>query len=373
MVVHAETFDSLTAGQRITDLGNWSELSSGVEGDGTGEVRPLGTSAANARCEVDTGSADMYARLRSRLVGSDAAGNGQVGIMVRVPSAANTGTGYMLMAEHRNNGTVDTRLRLSQDNSRSDLTANVSQALTAGAFVQLEIQVEGTEIRGYVDGVLRHTVTDATLTGGTLGGMYLFNNGGWAVAADDFEQGALSDLGGGDTALAPANTSHGHTASVATITQVHVLEPADSMHAQSAGTATLTADVALEPDDATHTHTATSPTLSQDYTLTAADATHGHTATSPTLSTNGPALDPVGFIVGEVVGPLTITAPTPTGAALARVVTGSALRRKVTGPAMRVEDITGPERVEEPTPDGPTLRREVDGPELARTLTGPEV
>ncbi len=100
------------------------------------------------------------------------------------PSAL-TETGYIW----RYNGS-DSTLFVVSAGSFSSIGSAYSATLSAGDVLRLEVQ--GTAIRGYVNGVLRSSATNGTVTTGDRGSLRI---GGTAARLDDFSIGSLA--GGG--------------------------------------------------------------------------------------------------------------------------------------------------------------------------------
>jgi hypothetical protein len=113
-------------------------------------------------------------------------------------------------------------------------------------------------------------------------------------------------------AVAPADSSHGHTADQPAITQTHELVPADAGHGHTADQPALAQVHQLTPASASHGHTADQPAVDQAHALTpdsgahgqgvdaaaltqvhqlaSGDTTHGHTADQVALTGAGDLL-----------------------------------------------------------------------------------
>ena len=85
------------------------------------------------------------------------------------------------------NGADDLAIRLT-NGGRSNLTV-VTVALNLPEVIRIEVQ--GTQIRAYINGVLKATATDATVGTGQRAGLYGFRPSGGAVVLDDLRAGSL--------------------------------------------------------------------------------------------------------------------------------------------------------------------------------------
>lgn len=138
---------------------------------------------AYSRVEVDLGSADMWAE-GTLTAKTDAGGDfSQAAILARVSSSSTNS--YMVCRGL--NAADDLAIRLT-NGGRSNLTV-VTVALNLPEVLRIEVQ--GTQIRAYINGVLQATATDATLTTGQRPGIYGFRPVGGAVVLDDLRAGSL--------------------------------------------------------------------------------------------------------------------------------------------------------------------------------------
>ncbi|TDE02819.1 hypothetical protein [Jiangella asiatica] len=347
-----------------------------------------GTTAAEitARAEADTGSADMYVQLVIPDFGG--ASYADIGLCVRMSADRQT---FYCFKRITQAGTVDATWEI-----RKYVGGELTYLADPGVSVPFvfpetsRIEVEGDEIRVYINDVLIDSVTDSDITAGSFGGLNGFRNSVSSdrrVIFDDFEVGDLG--GGGDQTTGdplPVDVDFGApTARAARSTTAEPLTvavefaPPGAAAAYAAQAAPLGVDVDYGPPAVSGGSQTEADPLAVVVAFGAPAAAAAYRTTAEPLAVDlefGPPVvvdeDTGGVHVGAVTGPERDAEPTPDGPALARDVTGAALRRAVTGANARTEDIAGPERVTDPTPDGPAVRRKVDGPELARTVTGGE-
>lgn len=242
MATFTESFDqpdSTTLGPDLT----WTEVAGQWETIGGQAAMSQTGVNAYARPEVDTGSADMYVEA---VIPTTAAFNAHYidfQIMARMDVSAITG--YCLVRGYwATPGGQFVMLRKYVNGVESTVTA--AALLPAALPETWRLEVEGSDIRAYRDGVLVISGTDSTITTGTragLGGYQTTTDFNRLIRFDSFETGQLG-------AAPPENkTGTGH------ITQAHALTSAGTKGAY--GTATLTQ---------THTITGTGHRVSDDRT-----------------------------------------------------------------------------------------------------------
>lgn len=163
--------DSATLGASWDALGSLVALKV-IDNQASGSLASV---TAGQRAVTPAGSTDHYAQMVVRTV----AGN-SIGVLARLTGSAETG--YLW----RYNGSNACQLFRGSSGSYTALGSSYSAPLTAP--FTLRIEAEGSTIRGYVNGVLRQTATDATHATGTYCGVRVVGN---AVRVDDFEMGLL--------------------------------------------------------------------------------------------------------------------------------------------------------------------------------------
>lgn len=170
----------------------------------------------------------------------------------------------------------------------------------------LELDLNGTDITGKVNGTSLLTAADSAITAAGRAGIRGGSATGWV--ADDFS----ADEATAAAELSPDNAAHGHTADSPTLASQQTLAPADALHGHVAGEPGLASQQTVSPADGQHAHTADSPTLSTGATVLPADASHGHVADSPSLASQQ-TLAPANGTHGHTADSATLS----TGAAVA--------------------------------------------------------
>ncbi len=160
---------------------------------------------------------DVYVRT---LIANDA-----IGVLGRYDTSITTGTGTWYLARYSNAGTP--RWELYKDiNGTQTMLGSFNQTLTAGNTYRVRLEMVGTAIRLYVDGVQRVNVVDASITTGVPGvrlgspgsavnvtnttGLHMDNYRVYDIAADDSVGSNNGTLNGGvvtGTGAIPGDTN----------------------------------------------------------------------------------------------------------------------------------------------------------------------
>lgn len=163
----------------------------------------------------------------------------------------------------------------------------------SGYPVELAIEVEGDQIRCYVDGVLTITATDTTFAAAGRPGIYWRNHLGTSdtggVHADNF---LAETLGGAEPiaihslvqsqglaqpaltqrhAIAPASLAQSQSLDATALTQAHQVTPDSLAQAQSLNASSLTQQGQLAPDPIVQVQSLASPAILQAHIIVPAD------------------------------------------------------------------------------------------------------
>ncbi len=156
---------------------NWSVLNGASLTVVSNEAASPDANTNHMKTVAVVSSSNMYAQATMKTSGAS------LGVGARFPSSASE-TGYVW----RYNGT-DCTLFVVSAGSFSSIGSAYTATLSVGAV--LRIEVEGTAIRGYVDGVLRASATNSTVTSGGNGSLRI---GGTAGRLDDYSIGLLTSV-----------------------------------------------------------------------------------------------------------------------------------------------------------------------------------
>lgn len=160
-----ERADSAALG---TASGGWSWTE--IPGDGwyieAGKAvrRQEGSTDPSARAETDLGSADHFAEIDVATLTGDSSFTNQVAVAVRFDPAAHTHYAAVVSLENPSTGAALDRIIKVVGGTATVL---VESAWTAAPpwSGKIRCEVEGSTIRMYRDGVLRHEITDTSITG----------------------------------------------------------------------------------------------------------------------------------------------------------------------------------------------------------------
>lgn len=202
MTVYQDSFDRADNTDHTVDAPvTWIGLTNSAAFDIASNLlaRSTSTGVSYIRSDEDTGSADMYARIDVESAGT--LSNTQAGPLVRMPTGSGTAaaTGYMAMLNWSAERTLT--LRKSVANTRTDLSSSL--VVTGVIPATVETRASGSTITGWLNGVEELTVTDTSITTGSRGGLYALRQ----HTFDNYETGALSDLGGGGPAFSGGSTA----------------------------------------------------------------------------------------------------------------------------------------------------------------------
>lgn len=191
MAKFTESFDqpdSTTLGPDLT----WTEVAGDWETiGGQAGMDQVGVNAY-VRAEGDTGSADMYVEAVLPVESVFSANYTDHQILARMDATAHTG--YALL---RGYGAVEGQfvlLRRYQAGSVTELTARIT--LPADLPETMRLEVEGSTITAYRNGVQVASVTDSVITTGGYGGLGGYRSTTSAnqeIRFDTFEAGALGE------------------------------------------------------------------------------------------------------------------------------------------------------------------------------------
>jgi hypothetical protein len=138
----------------------------------------------HGRAEFDLSSADHYAQATVDRTGS---GYKDMGVSVRYSAAADT----FYMANHS-----PTAVTLYKVVGGSGYTALTSVSRTYSASIVLKAEINGSTLRGFVNGTSLATTTDTSLTGSLRTGFHgYFDAGTGTLTHDDFEGSDLAPSG----------------------------------------------------------------------------------------------------------------------------------------------------------------------------------
>lgn len=132
-----------------------------------------------------TYSADQYAKFKIITLPS-VSGTGGIGVIVRNSGQLDAARDYYKYWIDGLPGALTSRVTRVTNGTGVDL--NSTTGVTWSVNDTIEIEVQGTTIRGYQNGTLRVTVTDSNFSTGKPGIM-IWNN---VAAADDFEAGDVT-------------------------------------------------------------------------------------------------------------------------------------------------------------------------------------
>ncbi|MGH7774432.1 MAG: hypothetical protein ACREQA_19590 [Candidatus Binatia bacterium] len=280
MVTYTESFTAVNGALQSTDTDlTWAM----VTGGGTGwavvsnEASPQGTSRGitnSSRAEHDTTNADHYAQFS--IVAMDGAAS-ECGPCVRFnPSAT---TYYFAMFRNAAIPWVQIWKRVA-----GTFTALGSQITVIAAFPDtLRIEVEGSTLRAYWNGVLTEEITDTSITSGTRGGIYGHEAAGkgLGVVIDSFEVGDLSP----GTNLVVGDAAQTHSADAPSLTQVHALTVAEAQQSHSVDGLVLTQTHVLAVQSIAQDQTADNVGLSMGSAdLVVQNASQGHSVDQAVLT-----------------------------------------------------------------------------------------
>lgn len=153
-----------------------------------------------------------------------------------------------------------------------------------------KIEMVGSALKFYDDGVEVATATDSALTAAGTAGLGQGGGAELVVSTDDvaaavvIKDMSITEAAGGPTVLVVADVTHAHETDNTALVQAYVLTVADVGHGHGAENVALEQAYLLAVADATHSHTADTFALTQAYTLAVADAEHVHTADNVTIS-----------------------------------------------------------------------------------------
>jgi len=170
-----------------TNLGaNWTEVNGDMEIVGN-LIRPVSTSAeAFIRNENAVATNDNYAQVTAYR--NSTLGTTSTGVLVRLTG----GVGYMGTYAH-DSGAERIYAR-SSGGSYTNLTSMTGATTPINTVRTLRLEVSGSSLKTFLDGVQQLAVTDTTTTTGKLSGVRLFKDtAGSYTNVDNFETG---DLGG---------------------------------------------------------------------------------------------------------------------------------------------------------------------------------
>lgn len=196
-----------------------------------------------------------------------------LGVSGRVSHAADT-----MYYAYYDSITFSWRLFKNVDGVTSAL-GSYNQTLSVGAEHRLTLSMLGDQIEVLVDGVIRISVTDTSITAAGYAGLRSFGPRCGVVRLF-----AVELITGSSASLTPDAPNHAHLVDNVTLGSTHALVLADTGHTHTADNVTLGSAHALVPASATHTHTADALDLSAGIALTVADALHAQQAGSPTLT-----------------------------------------------------------------------------------------
>lgn len=188
--------DSETLGPDLT----WSEYTSAGAGTSAGSKFQVVSNMCYdsggdgnwgyARAESDLSSDDHYGQFVLKGLGSSGASNSQIGPACRFATGT-TGECYLVRAAQ-----IDDTYRLVKSTSGGALTDLATVSLAAGVDDVIKVQADGSTIKGYVNAVERHSVTDTAITGNTRCGLFVYAPAAEGNAwGDSFEAADLAAAG----------------------------------------------------------------------------------------------------------------------------------------------------------------------------------
>jgi len=133
-----------------------------------------------------TYSADQYAKFKIITLPSVSQANGGIGVIVRSSGQQDSARDYYKYWVDGAGNPLATKLTKVINGTPTDLDSTTSVSWSVNDTI--EIEVEGTTIRGYQNGTLRTTITDAALATGKAG-LVIGNNVG---VGDDWEGGDVT-------------------------------------------------------------------------------------------------------------------------------------------------------------------------------------
>lgn len=249
---------------------------------------------SSARADIDLASDDHYAQAACV---KDNPGSNEPGVLCRHAAAATT---YYRGILRKDTGANSAILQKVVNGSITNLTLGTSSGFTLPWTIRLE--VDGSNLELFGDGLSQATGTDTEITGNTRTGILSIGNTD-RVRLDDFEAG---DLGAVATDLTVNSTNQAQTAGQPALTQTHDLAADGAIQSQTAGAPALTQTHILAGSDAVQAQVVATPALTQTHELDGSDAVQGQVVELPTL-TVGVQVNPTSAVQGQAA-----TAPTLT-------------------------------------------------------------
>jgi prepilin-type N-terminal cleavage/methylation domain-containing protein len=191
----------------------WSNASGGMAMAEAGGVFTT-TGNNTSHYTVDVGSTWTDYSFNVDAMAND---NDVVGITFRVEDADS----FYVLDQRFGDGNWNLRLRLNDNGTWSTLGtvanngANPGQVNSETTWYNFKVEVSGTNIKAYIDDVLKFDVTDATISGGTVG-LWLESSGG-----TDFDN-ALVESSGGNLATLEITLSSAEGGTVSMRTMVYL-------------------------------------------------------------------------------------------------------------------------------------------------------
>jgi prepilin-type N-terminal cleavage/methylation domain-containing protein len=173
----------------------WSNASGGDAMQETGGVFTT-TGNNTSHYTVDSGSGWTDYSLKADVVGTD---NDVAGITFRVEDSDS----FYVFQQTFGDGNWNLRIRLNDNGTWSTLTSidnygsNPGQVNDPATSYNFKVEVSGTNIKAYIDDVLKFDINDATVSGGTVG-LWLVSCGG-----ADFDNVLVQSTGGYNLELVP--------------------------------------------------------------------------------------------------------------------------------------------------------------------------
>lgn len=174
------------------------------------------------------------------------------------------------------------RLTKRVSGTTTTLASAAGSSPNSGSWLTLRLSLNGSALEGFEGASSVLSTTDSSITAAGKAGVAATSTGvsGPRIRWDDF----LATEAGGDTAISPANASHGHSAGNVTLGQTHALSISAAVHTHAAQNVALSVSGALDIANGTHGHAADNLTLAQHSQIIIAAGLHGHAADMASLS-----------------------------------------------------------------------------------------
>lgn len=224
---------------------------------------------------------------------------------LKIMGRADTSTGdHYALHYARSDATF--RLQKHVSGSLTTLASGSQSLVNASTFRTHKLQLSGTNLEGFVDGVSMVSTSDATITAAGKAGLRLSGAANTRLRIDNF---LAEDEADSPVYINPVDALHGHSSDAASLIQLHelvidatvVLHAADAVlvaqsseiivsanvHAHEAEQIGLAQSGGISIASNMHMHMTLAPTLGQEHVLAILVAYHGHALSLASLGPEG--------------------------------------------------------------------------------------